>query len=208
MTTIERVQLIRHGQTDWNVAGRWQGFEPVPLNPEGYEQARLLADHLRNRPISAIYSSDLPRAFQTASVIGECVGVQPYADPLWREFNLGIFQGFTTDELKVHYAQEWTAFHHDYWNYQIPAGESRRELQDRGYRAWEQMVAAAPGPEVVVLSHGGTIRMLLLRLFPDVESELDKIHITNTSITTIEWNRSGWRLAELAAVPHLPVNSD
>ena len=75
MQTIERVLLVRHGQTDWNVNGRWQGIEPVALNDEGWAQARLLADYLRDRPISRIYSSDLPRALETATTIGQAVNV-------------------------------------------------------------------------------------------------------------------------------------
>src|SRR5262245_3515870 len=105
---VERVLLIRHGQTDWNAAGRWQGFEEIPLNDEGWAQARALAAYLSNQngKINAIYSSDLIRAFQTASAIGEAFKLNPQPDPRWREMNLGIFQKLTRDEITARYPME------------------------------------------------------------------------------------------------------
>jgi len=207
--TIERVLLVRHGLTDWNLSGRWQGYEPVALNDEGWAQARMLADSLRGRPIRTIVSSDLPRAFQTASAIGEVVGVQPGADERWREFHLGIFQGLTRDEMIAKYPNEWEAFNADYWDYVIPGGESRRMMQERVFSAWEDAVATGIGPELVIVSHGGSLKMLLLKLFPDVP-DLDAAHLGNTSVTTIERIEAGWRLAAIASVDHLvvlPVNA-
>jgi broad specificity phosphatase PhoE len=202
MVKIERVLLVRHGQTDWNVQGRWQGFEAVPLNSDGWGQARALGRYLSGRPVSAIFSSDLPRAWQTATAIGEAVGVEPQPEPLWREFNLGIFQGYTRDESAITYPAEWQAFQADYWDYRIPNGESRRELQARSYRAWERLLAAKAGPEVVVVSHGGTLKMLLLRLFPDYPN-LQSVSIANTSLTIVEGGGGHWELAAVSTTPHL-----
>src|SRR5688572_1104120 len=76
---LERVLLVRHGLTDWNVQGRWQGYEPVALNQDGWVQARMLARALKGRSFGEIISSDLPRAFETATAIGEVVGLSPRA---------------------------------------------------------------------------------------------------------------------------------
>ena len=103
--TVERVYLIRHGQTAWNVDGRWQGFEPVPLNSMGLAQARMLASSLC-APISAIYTSDLQRAVQTAEALAHGRGLTPQTDIRLREFNLGIFQGLTNEEIHARYPQE------------------------------------------------------------------------------------------------------
>jgi phosphoserine phosphatase len=199
---IERVLLVRHGQTDWNLTGRWQGTEPVPLNADGREQARLLATFLRERPIRAICSSDLPRALETATVIGEAIGLVPKTDVRWREFNLGIFQGYTREEISERYSDEWRAFHEDFWGYSVPKGESRRALQNRVYDAWKDVLAEVSGPEVLIVSHGGAIKQLLLKLFED-DPEIGEIRIENTSVTTLERSGAGWRLAEIAAVHHL-----
>lgn len=165
-------------------------------------QARKVARALRGRPVGAVISSDLPRALQTATAIGEAVGVMPSADQRWREFNLGIFQGHTRDEILANFPQEWHDFQADYWGYPIPNGESRRMLQARVYAAWQDVLASATGPEVVVVSHGGSLKMLLLKLFPDA-ADLDAAHLGNTSVTTLECADFGWRLASLALVDHL-----
>ncbi len=202
MQIIERVLLVRHGQTDWNVSGRWQGIEPVALNDEGWAQARLLADYLRDRPISRIYSSDLPRALETATTIGQAVAITPHVDIRWREFNLGIFQGHTREMIKTRFKDEWKAFQTNYWDYAVPGGESRRAFQDRVYDAWQDVIRRSPGPEVVVVSHGGTIKHLLFKLFDD-DPSIHELHIENTSVTTLEPNGNGWKLTEAGAVPHL-----
>jgi broad specificity phosphatase PhoE len=202
MHRIERVLLVRHGQTDWNVEGRWQGSEPVALNKEGWAQARLLANYLRGRPISRIYSSDLPRALETASVIGQAVNVTPQVDVRLQEFNLGIFQGLTREEMQMQFKDEWKAFHEDFWDYAVPGGETRRAFQDRLYAAWQDAIAQSPGPEVVIVSHGGAIKQLLLRLFED-DPAVQNLRFENTSVTTLEPNDSNWKLTEAGAVPHL-----
>jgi 2,3-bisphosphoglycerate-dependent phosphoglycerate mutase len=207
--TVERVYLIRHGQTAWNVDGRWQGFEPVPLNDVGLAQARTLAGYLR-APISAIYSSDLPRAVQTAEALGQTRNLNPIIDIRLREFNLGIFQGHTNDEINVRFPEESTAFHADYMGYLIPGGESRFQLQARAFEAWVDITANALGPEIAVVSHGGTIKMLLLKLFAE-QTDLRQAHIENTSVTTIERDGDGWRLVEVAHAAHLtamPADGD
>ena len=95
MIPIERVLLIRHGQTDWNANGRWQGILPIGLNDVGRTQAETLAIYLARRPIGSIYCSPLPRALDTARALGQAVGVVPEVDERLQEFNLGVFQGLT-----------------------------------------------------------------------------------------------------------------
>ncbi|MEO8606732.1 MAG: histidine phosphatase family protein [Chloroflexota bacterium] len=205
--TIERILLIRHGQTDWNVEGRWQGYEPVPLNQEGWTQAKMVAQSMRGRLVGSIVSSDLPRAYETASAIGHVLGLEPRADERWREFNMGIFQGNTRDEIIRKFPDEWHGFQSDYWDFHIPSGESRRMLQNRIYGAWQALLESAVGPEVVVVSHGGSLKTLLLRLFPDFPG-IDGVHLGNTSITTLERVPHGWHPAQVASVEHLAVASN
>jgi len=200
---VKRVYVIRHGVTDWNAAERWQGFAQVPLNEEGVRQAKLLARYLRSRPITAIYSSDLLRSWDTAVELGKALGVTPQANADLREHDLGIFQAMTRQEIEAKYPHELAALHADYLDYVIPNGESRRDLQNRVYRAWETIVSEAEGPDIAIVSHGGSIKMLLLRLFEADHPDLMAVRLPNTSITTIERNGAGWRLVEIGATPHL-----
>ncbi|MBL8153284.1 MAG: histidine phosphatase family protein [Anaerolineae bacterium] len=204
MNIVERVHLIRHGQTDWNVEGRWQGTLPTELNDEGHAQAAALASHMRSWPIQAVYTSDLPRAAQTAAALGETLGVSPILDSRWQEFHLGIFQGLTRDQIEARYPHEWHEFRRLYWEYVVPEGESRRMLQSRAFAAWSDIVARPNASEVAVVSHGGVIRMLLLKLFAD-HPDVPNIHIENTSITTIERRGDDWHLLRAALIPHLTV---
>lgn len=198
---LERVHLIRHAQTAWNAEGRWQGFELVPLDETGVAQARALAAAW-SRPLSAILCSDLPRAWQTAAILGEATGITPRPEHRLREFNLGIFQGLTPDEMLARFPAEVAAFKADYMGYLIPKGESRTMLQARVFELWQEIVAQEPGPEIALVSHGGTLRMLLVRLLGDGEP-LKSTRLVNTSVTTLARDGGGWHLERLAETSHL-----
>ncbi len=202
---VQRILLIRHGQTDWNIEGRWQGTLPIPLNAEGRAQAETLAAHLRHRPISLIVSSDLPRAFETAAALGRSVGLLPQTDARWREFDLGIFQGLTRSEIMERFPSEWEAFRADYWDYCVPGGESRRAAQARIFEAW-QALTDQRGEEAAAVSHGGVIKLLLLKLFYD-DPALHDLHLENTSVTVIERHGDGWQLVQAANTDHLLPSS-
>ena len=108
--TVERVYLIRHGETDWNTNGRWQGLLPVDLNDTGRQQAQRLATALLHEEIEAIYTSDLSRAEETAHIVGDVLGIVPVTDARLRELDIGVFQGLTLDEIKQRYPQHYAAF--------------------------------------------------------------------------------------------------
>src|SRR5574338_121077 len=116
---MKRLLLIRHGQTDWNVEGRWQGHLDEPLNAAGVKQAQALGDYLRERPISAVYSSDLGRARVTAERIAEPHGLSVNTDARWREQNLGVFQGLTTSEINGKYPDEMRQLRENYLDFAL-----------------------------------------------------------------------------------------
>jgi broad specificity phosphatase PhoE len=200
---MKRILLIRHGQTDWNVEGRWQGHAQIPLNQRGIEQAQALAEHLREREISVIYSSDLIRALKTAEMIAEGRALTVRVDPRWRELNLGLFQGMTTAEINGKYPDEAQQMRADYMDFVIPQGESRRMMMERVYPAYQDLlVSDNRDQEIAVVSHGGTIRVLLLKLF-NFDEVFQHQSLHNTSISTLETDGETVRLLEWAATPHL-----
>ncbi|MBZ0293077.1 MAG: histidine phosphatase family protein [Anaerolineae bacterium] len=197
---VERVLLIRHGETDWNLERRWQGFEPTSLNANGLEQADTLAQYLRERPIGAVYCSDLPRALQTAAALAQVLGLEPRADIRWREIHVGIFQGLVISEVEQRYPVEIASFRSSDVDFVIPNGESRRMLGKRVYEAFEEVVEQPTGPEIAIVSHGGTIRRLIATLFGEAA---DSTFLPNTSITTFARKGAKWTLTGVAETPHL-----
>ena len=88
-------------------------------------------------------------------------------------------------------------------DYVVPEGESRRAMQARAYEVWQEIVTNEPNQPIAVFSHGGTIRLLLMKLFPDEMERMTRVRITNTSVTTIDADGQSCRLVDLANVSHL-----
>ncbi|NWF68932.1 MAG: histidine phosphatase family protein [Chloroflexi bacterium] len=200
---VERILLIRHAETAWNAEGRWQGHEPVSLNDTGRQQAQKLADYLSARPIGSVYSSDLPRARETAALLAQALALTVIEDHRLREWHLGVFQGLTRDEIQSRFPHEFQQTRENYFDFIVPRGESRRQTQVRAHAAFNDIFAAGLGPEVAIVTHGGTLRLLLYKLFESDAPSLAKIDFANTSITTIERHADHWRIVGLAATPHL-----
>lgn len=198
-----RVLCIRHGETDWNAAGRWQGHAPVPLNAIGRAQSVALGRYLAGNGarVAALYSSDLPRAWQTAQAIAEALGLAVQPEPRLREIDLGDWQGLTRDEVLAWDADRYAAYRADWRNIPAPNGESRAALRARARAAFDDIAARHAGQTVALVTHGGTLGMLLESLF----GELERPSLTNTSITLVERPRPGdaWTLVRASWSPHL-----
>ncbi len=203
LPTLTRVLCIRHGETDWNAAGRWQGHAPVPLNAVGRAQSQALAGYLARNgwPLVALYSSDLPRAMQTAQAIADALGLTVQPDPRLRETDLGEWQGLTRDEVLAWDAERYTAYQADWRRIPAPGGESRLAVGTRARAAFDEIAARHAGQTVALVTHGGTLGMLLENLF----GPLERPSLTNTSITVIERAAPDalWTLVRVAWAPHL-----
>jgi probable phosphoglycerate mutase len=168
---VRHLFLARHGETDWNTAGRWQGHTDVPLNATGHAQAAALAERLRRAGITAVGTSDLARARETAEIVAGALGV-PVAlvDPDLREQRFGRFEGLTPAECEERHPEDWARYVVDP-HLGPPGGESRAALLDRVVRAVRGAAARLPGPALVV-THGGAIRALL-GAFPAAAPTID-----------------------------------
>ena len=139
MTTL---LLVRHGETDWNAAGRLQGHTDRPLSDYGREQARRLADELANEELDAIYASDLARARETAEIVGARLNLPVVLDRDLREKDWGTWEGLTPPErIGVELV-----------------GESTEEHQRRTLAALARIAAAHPSGRILVVTHGGSMR--------------------------------------------------
>lgn len=152
-----RLVLIRHGQTEWNAAGRLQGAIDVPLSERGRWQAQRVAERLREEPFAAVVSSDLARAWQTAAPLAEALGLPVQPEPRLRERAYGIFEGERYADLAERYPTEWAAHLARDPDWVIPGGESIGQLRDRVAAALDEIARRHAGGQVAVIAHGGVL---------------------------------------------------
>ena len=152
-----RLLLIRHGQSTWNAARRWQGHSDVPLSDLGRDQARRAARALAAETIDALYASDLVRALETAQIVGEPHGLEPARDPRLRELDVGAWCGLTRDEITARWPEALLAFDRGDPDARPTGGETRAELAHRVQAALEDLAARHAGATLAIVSHGGVL---------------------------------------------------
>lgn len=157
-----RIYLIRHGQVAGFAEKRYNGHADVPLTAEGEAQFGLLQLRLKNKSISAVYSSDLSRCQRGARLLAVDHDLAVQVDARLRELHIGAWEGKTWAELQELYPHEWQARLADIVNFQVPQGESLIDLATRVRPVITAIAAAHRGAEVVVVAHGGTNRVILL----------------------------------------------
>lgn len=157
---MTRLLLARHGQTDWNQQGRYQGHEDPPLNNIGREQAATLASLVSDRAIAAVYSSDLIRARDTARIIAARLGVEAREDRRLREIGLGDWEGMYIDDIVKQYPEEWSMRSTDPLNARPPGGETLAELADRVRSFADEVSWRYPCAMLMIVSHGLAIATL------------------------------------------------
>lgn len=153
------ILLARHGETDWNAARRWQGHADRPLSERGEEQARVLADRLRDFALDAVYASDLRRARDTAQAVASEHGLAVTELPELREVDTGSWTGLTRDEARGRFPDAfagWVAHGRPGWE----GGESYDALSERVVPAVLGIGAAHPAGRVLVVAHAGVVRAL------------------------------------------------
>lgn len=162
-----RLLVARHGQSEWNAVGRWQGQADVPLSDEGMRQAAGAG--LQLGTFDAIWSSDLGRASLTAAIIAEIIGIGPVMlDARLRETDVGPWQGLTHDEVE----SGWPGYLAEH---RRPEGfEPYDDAAERMIAAFVDIAAQFPGGEVLIISHGGAIRAVR-RLLGGSDSRLPNL---------------------------------
>ena len=154
--------FARHGETDWNAAGRLQGQTDVPLNAAGREQARELARRLQSAGLVTVASSDLSRARDTATIVADALGMDvSHVDEAFRERGCGIFEGLTAAECEARDPVAWAARVDPTTS--PPGGEPIAQVTERMVAASHRLLAHRPIPALVV-SHGRAIRELVRRV--------------------------------------------
>lgn len=155
--------LVRHGQTEWNLEGRYQGQADVPLNAAGMLQAQTLAAELAGQPFDAIYSSDLQRARVTAEIIGQSLNLPVHIDERLREINQGQWEGKIYRDLLATHGEEMLARRNNPYGFRPPDGESAGEVALRVIQVADEIATAYPKGRIIIVSHALALAALFCK---------------------------------------------
>ena len=158
------ILLIRHGQSEGNAARRFGGHTATPLSALGLRQAEATARALSREAVTAIYSSDLPRAVETAAPLARALNLEMRQTNAFRERSVGRMEGLTFEEAAEKFPEEYAALLRRDFEHVLSGGESYRQILDRAASELDRAIDANRGGTIAVFSHTGTICILALHL--------------------------------------------
>jgi broad specificity phosphatase PhoE len=202
-----RLLLVRHGLTEWNREGRFQGHLDPPLSDDGRDQARCVARRLAAaaEPPVRIITSSLERARETAQIIGDALGAPGVeTDRRLIEIGQGAWEGRTHAELELDDPERYAAWRRQIGHEQPPGGEPIDHALERVAAVMAEVTDTDDWP-ICLVAHGGTLR-LLTRLVLELGAphDWDPLELDNASLSTLSWTSlDGWRLESWNDVHHL-----
>lgn len=210
--------VARHGETVDNAGERWQGWSDSPLTERGVAQAGALGRRLAAEPLAAVYSSDSGRALDTARLACAAHALTPRPLPALRERDVGLFSGLTGPEVAARYPGAMARRRTDgTLDWAPPEGESFQQVLDRFLPAFAEIAAAWAGRVVLVVTHGGVIRLLAAHALGDDWSSVYQRHPSNCGLSlfvaedrrlTLQWFDEHGFLDESGVAPLAEDSSD
>jgi probable phosphoglycerate mutase len=203
-----RLLLIRHGQTDWNVATRIQGETDIRLNATGLEQARRLAQALADEALDHVISSDLARARDTAAALAQATGAALRIDAGLRERGFGIFEGLTFDEIAQRHPQGAKRWRRRDPDFGPEGGETLQAFFDRSVQTVARLAAQHQGESIALVAHGGVLDCLY-RAATRLPLQAPRTwQVPNASINRLLWTPEGFTLVGWNDDAHLQALGD
>jgi len=205
MTT--QVVLIRHGQSRGNAQRRFGGHSDTPLSARGRKQARVTALALATENFTAIYSSDLLRAVETAQPLAKLAQLKIQTTEAFRERSVGVMEGLTFEEAAGEHPEQYAALLRRDFEHVLSGGESYRQLLDRAQQKLDEVIELNRGGRIAVFSHTGTICILALHLMGALDAlELKPVWInsSNCGVSRFELRDDGFvRVGAINDTSHL-----
>ncbi len=195
MPVATNVLLIRHGQSRGNAERRFGGHTATPLSARGRNQALATARTLKSESVTAIYSSDLARAMETAQPLSRLTGLPVHGTSAFRERSVGVMEGLTFEDAAQKHPEQYAALLRRDFEHVLTGGESYRQLLDRSGEKLDEIIATHRGGRIAVFSHTGTICILALHLMGALDApELKPVWIAtaNCGITRFELRTDGF----------------
>ena len=198
-----KIILVRHGETEWNVARRIQGYSDSPLTPTGVAQAQALGARLAQEKFAAVHASDLGRVRQTVAYIVQKTGhAANFAEDL-RERGYGVFEGKTMDECEAEMPGQWSLYRGPDPQAVPPGGESVVRFQERIIGALERVARESDGQTVVVAAHGGVCGALFRHVMKLPPGTPRSWSLYNASINRFDYRKGKWQLDVWGDISHL-----
>jgi probable phosphoglycerate mutase len=199
-----RIIIVRHGESEWNRIGRYQGQLDAPLSELGLRQAEALAHRLRNEPIHAIYTSPLQRAARTAEAVARYHADVPFTiEPALLEIDHGDWQGLTLDEVVTRYGQQLREWRAHPTRSQMPNGESFSNILKRVLDFRDELVCQYTNQNVLVSTHDVVVKILVADALGMNMDRINRIWVTNASISVVEYGDDLPYLVSLSEACHL-----
>jgi len=211
---VTRLYLIRHGQSAGNAEGRFGGHGPTPLSELGRKQAEITGEALARENITAIFSSDLYRAVQTAEPLSRLTGLPIHTQAAFRERHVGVLEGLTFDESKQNHPKDYYALVNRNFHHVISRGESYRQLVRRSMNELWELLRNHQGERITVFSHTGAICFMTLHLMGAIRRDTKQtpwLITSNCGINRFEIRgRNNIRVLALNDTRHLsePTGND
>jgi probable phosphoglycerate mutase len=201
------VIIIRHGQSRGNAEGRFAGYTDTPLSPLGRRQAEATARALSSEKFSAIYSSDLRRAIETATPLAELTGAPLIPTDALRERSVGVMEGLTFAESAAQHPEQYQALLRRDFDHVLLGGESYRQMLDRASVKLDEAIQKHRGGRIAFFTHTGTICILILHLMGALDApELKPVWIAtqNCGIARFDLRADGFvRVLSINDTRHL-----
>jgi len=195
--------LIRHGETLWNTERRMQGQLDSPLTTRGLWQAEQLGARLQAMLFTALYSSDLPRAQQTAQCIAVTTGHAIVTDERLRERHFGVFEGLTRAEMEARDPEVYAQFMSRNPDYAVPGGESPAAFYARSRAVLEELAARHAGATIAVVTHGLVLDCAYRAASGLALQAPRPVPLVNASLNWFECEDGCWRAGPWGDAEHL-----
>ena len=203
---MQTIFLVRHGETAWNAEDRMQGqVQHVRLNEKGIRQSKLLANRLAGENIDVVYSSPMERALQTAEIISEVHGVSIITHSGLAERTHGSVDGMTRKEFRQKHPKVWEVYNKTRELPGIEGAESTKDLEERGFKAFEEIVKGNPGKNILIVAHGGIAKNIIMHL-----TGMNHTHFSqhNCCLNVIKFDGKEFRVEKIDDISHLKMELD
>ncbi|PFN04141.1 hypothetical protein COK38_19610 [Bacillus cereus] len=182
-----RIYLTRHGQTEWNIENRMQGWKDSALTPEGINNAISLGNSLKNIEFNAIYTSTSSRAVNTAKLLSSQSNTSLILNPNLREINMGAWEGKTHEEIKKAYPAQYKNFWENPIYYEPDGGETLEQFVDRVVSVFNTIISTHQEGNILIVTHAIFLKALLMHVKGESITNLwDPPFIHGTSLTVLE----------------------